>query len=276
MTTIDDYIETSNILRKIDENKRDFAIIHYSCESFYDKNNTSSKISSIAIRNVDDSETVLFTPYITAETLGIKSSDIVDIYELLELHMLSDYFSYVQQNEDKNWIHWNMRDRNYGFSAIEHRYKVLSQIFPDVKKSELYTIRQRDKIDLANLFVKRYGPNYVNKPKLTELYKLNKLEPKDILTGEEEAESFANDDFVKIGHSTAAKVKLIETYLTLAINKRLKVKTSKIELHGKSVQSLFFIFKSNRIGNFFIKFLSWIIPFLLGFLGEKLMDFLFF
>lgn len=118
MTKIDDYIETSKVIKNIDKNKRDYVIIHYSCESFYDKENVSSKISGIAIRHVDNSRTELFTPYIFAETLGYQPNEIVENYEEIEFHMLDSYFVYVKRNQDKTWIHWNMRDRNYGFSAI--------------------------------------------------------------------------------------------------------------------------------------------------------------
>lgn len=133
-------------------------------------------------------------------------------------------------------------------------------------------IRQKDTIDLANLFVKRYGPNYASKPKLTTLYKKNNLDPKDILTGKEEAEYFEKNQFVKIGHSIASKVKVIDNYLTLAINNQLKVETSAFEIYGKTLKSYYYIFTSKCPGKVIIKFLAWIIPFLLGFFMEKLMD----
>jgi len=31
----------------------------------------------------------------------------------------------MESNKDKKWIHWNMRDVNFGFEAIVNRYKIL-------------------------------------------------------------------------------------------------------------------------------------------------------
>jgi hypothetical protein len=42
--------------------------------------------------------------------------------------MLDGYFAFVEAHRDSTFIHWNMRDENYGFAALEHRYRVLGGV----------------------------------------------------------------------------------------------------------------------------------------------------
>jgi len=48
---------------------------------------------------------------------------IEDNYDDLEHKMLEAFFSHV--GSYKEYLHWNMRDINYGFAALEYRYRVL-------------------------------------------------------------------------------------------------------------------------------------------------------
>lgn len=101
-------------------------LIHYSCESFYDRTNgTSPRITSIAVRNLKDAQTSSFSIHKIAEQKGLSKSRIERDYDNLEKEMLRDFFNYVKVHAKCLWIHWNMRDINYGFQAIEHRYRVL-------------------------------------------------------------------------------------------------------------------------------------------------------
>jgi hypothetical protein len=38
--------------------------------------------------------------------------------------MLSAFYSYLKNQTTQNFLHWNMRDKNFGFQAIEHRYTI--------------------------------------------------------------------------------------------------------------------------------------------------------
>jgi len=55
--------------------------------------------------------------------------------------MLDAYFAFLRTNSERKFIHWNMRDQNYGFRAIEHRYRVLG--------GDPYIIQDDRKIDLS-------------------------------------------------------------------------------------------------------------------------------
>lgn len=183
MSKIDDYKTSSEILESIDNNKDQYLLIHYSCESFYDNENSySRKISSIAVRKLSDGQTDLFAVYRSAEILKIDPNDISSQYDEIERHMLGEFYNSVERNSNKNQIHWNIRDHNYGFKAIEHRFKVLEGhpvIIPD-----------DNKIDLSRLLIQKYGKNYIEHPRLEKLIDKNEISKQDFLTGAQEANAF--------------------------------------------------------------------------------------
>ncbi|SFH87670.1 hypothetical protein [Pisciglobus halotolerans] len=220
MVRYNDYQETSKQLKKIDHNKNNYLIIHYSCESFYDNNNGKSpRITSIAVRKLDDGQTDLFAIHKIAEIKKINFIDIDTAYNKLGKEMLKRFFIFVEKNSHKNWIHWNMRDSNYGFKAIEHRYEVLGgkpTIIPDEKK-----------IDLAKFFSQRFTKGYASHPRIESLIKMNNIKPKDFLSGKDEAQAFKEKNFVKLSMSTASKVDIFSNFLTLAIENKLVTKTPK-------------------------------------------------
>ncbi len=112
----------SDVTDKIDAT----LIVHYSCESFYDRPNGSSpRVTSIAVRNLGNAQTVSFSIHQIAEEEGIAFCEIEAHYDKLEKTMLTRFYKYAEPRCDKLWLHWNMRDINYGFQAIAHRFRVL-------------------------------------------------------------------------------------------------------------------------------------------------------
>ena len=128
-------------------------IIHYSCESFYDiKDGHTPRITSIAVYAYATAQTDSFSIHKVAEKSHIQISDIELHYDELEKKMLDEFFAYAKEHSNFFWIHWNMRDINYGFKAIEHRYSVLGGI--------PYNIPDEKKIDLARQLINCYGVGY--------------------------------------------------------------------------------------------------------------------
>ena len=100
-------------------------VVHYSCESFYDRTvSTSPRVTSIAIRNLDSAQTKSFSIHLVAEQQG-KLTSIEEHYDALELKMLQDFFDAARERQHCWWLHWNMRDANHGFEALENRLKAL-------------------------------------------------------------------------------------------------------------------------------------------------------
>ena len=114
------------IFSDIDKNPSKYLIIHYSCESFYDiKDGHTPRVTSIAVYDYATAQTDSFSIHKMAEKLHVDISDIKSHYDELEKSMLDEFFEYAKEHKTYFWIHWNMRDMNYGFKAIEHRYSVL-------------------------------------------------------------------------------------------------------------------------------------------------------
>jgi hypothetical protein len=100
-------------------------VIHYSCESFYDRTDGRlPRITSIAVRKLDCAQTISFSIHQIAERRRFPFDQIEQHYDDLEREMLADFFAHLGSHRGMKYLHWNMRDANYGFQAIEHRCQV--------------------------------------------------------------------------------------------------------------------------------------------------------
>jgi len=190
--------EISELSSKADQ----VLLIHYSCESFYDiKDGRTPRVTSIAVRNLKSAQTESFSIHKIAERNRVAISDIPKQYDHLEKEMLSDFFEYLKYRQTFHFVHWNMRDGNYGFSAIEHRFQVLGGM--------PYQIADDKKFDLARGLVSLFGRQYVGhgtSGRFHELLKTNKMTDKGALTGKEEADAFDAGEYIKLHQSTLRKV----------------------------------------------------------------------
>lgn len=205
------------------DNKRDmYLVIHYSCESFYDiKDGRTPRITSIAIRNFATGQTHSFSIHKSAEQSRVPVKEIPERYDALELQMLNEYFDFVKSRHGYSFIHWNMRDINYGFQAIEHRYKVLG--------GDPFVIDDARKFDLARALIAFYGVNYAPHGefgRLHSLMDLNRITAKDILNGKAEAAAFDDKAFIKLHQSTLRKVDVMANILERILDGSIKTQAS--------------------------------------------------
>ena len=157
--------------------------IHYSCESFYDRpEGRSPRITSIAVRKLDTGQTLSFSIHQIAEERHTPFAEIDEHYDQLEREMLDRFYAHLGGHQGMKYVHWNMRDINYGFAAIEHRYRVLG--------GDPVVIDDDKRFDLARLLIDVYGVGYADHPRLEQLLKINHIRPLDFLTGRQEAEAF--------------------------------------------------------------------------------------
>lgn len=177
-------------------------LIHYSCESFYDiKDGRTPRVTSIAVRNLKTAQTESFSINKIAERRNVAIADIPTKYDELEKEMLYEFFEFLKYRQTFHFVHWNMRDGNYGFSAIEHRFQVLG--------GDPYVVPDNKKFDLARALVALYGRQYVGHGeagRFHELIRLNHMTDKSALTGKEEADAFDSGDYIKLHQSTLRKV----------------------------------------------------------------------
>lgn len=241
-------------------------LIHYSCESFYSLPGQppvghSTRVTSIAIRNLKSAQTKTWSIQKSAELLNQLTSltslatsrqttynlaQISAILDPLERDMLDGYFQFLASHAESTFIHWNMRDDNYGFSALEHRYRVLGGA-PTI-------LQDNRKLDLARELVTLYGRQYAphtspkgRKGRLMSIIELNGIADKDALQGAEEADAFVNGDFIKLHQSTLRKVDVLANIFDRAHQKSLVTKAGFIDKYGVHPVALVELVKNSPI-----------------------------
>lgn len=208
-------------LKLLKENEQSLFIVHYSCQNLNDNNeNYSPRITSIAVLHVGSSTMHSFSIHLIAEIKGIAREDIHDHYDDLEGEMLDQFFGFVAENDNGYWLHWNMSNINYGFEALTHRYKVLTQ--KDAKR-----IPDSRKFNLSALILSVYGKNCVEHPRMANFMKLNDGEHRDNLSGKEEVDAFAAKEYVKLHKSTMSKVYWFQHMYFL-------LQQNKVRVHNKN------------------------------------------
>lgn len=230
------------VLKELFANPEKVSVIHYSCESFYDlPDGRSPRITSIAIRKLDNAQTESFSIHQIAEIrgTGLSGDEIEPHYNKYEKAMLDAYFGFLKINSERKFIHWNMRDQNYGFRAIEHRYRVLG--------GDPYIIQDDRKIDLSRLLIDLYGVNYVGHPRIENLAQKNKIEALDFMTGKQEADAFKNGRYVDLHRSTLRKVDVFCSFAQRAFDKSLKTNSSWKDAHGLSWKTAIYLAKKHWV-----------------------------
>ncbi|MCO4628661.1 hypothetical protein Si038_00748 [Streptococcus infantarius subsp. infantarius] len=254
MSRYTDYKYASNILKGIENKPEKYLIIHYSCESFYNLGGKSPRIASISVRQFNNAQTNNFSIHQYSEMLNIPITD--DTYRDIEKKLLTDFFTFVDKNLDKIWIHWNMRDSVFGFNAIEQRFRVLG--------GKPQAIDNDKKIDLGHLFKLLYGGDYIENPHIEKLLELNKFNPKQFLNGKQEAEAFDNSEYVKLSMSTSSKVNLFSTFVTHAINQTLKTRIPNWKIRGTNFAGLLATFQDMTSGKIIFWLVNTIIAGIIG------------
>lgn len=253
--------EAQKLLLEINANPSKYYVIHYSCESFYDiTDGRTPRITSIAIRNYDTAQTDSFSIHKVAEKKHIALPETDGKYDELEKQMLCEYFDYLEKHGNDFFLHWNMRDMNFGFKAIEHRYEVLSGTVP-------YRLSDNQKIDISRLFINKYGVAYIGHPRLENLLKKNHIEPNNFMGGAYEAQAFKNKEYIKLHQSTLSKADAFANLIDRAANNTLKTNAKWKEIYGFSVNGILEFLRANWWGQLIL----FVIATAIGILAGKLL-----
>ncbi|MBD2036651.1 hypothetical protein H6F76_16695 [Leptolyngbya sp. FACHB-321] len=213
-------------------------VIHYSCESFYERTDgRTPRITSIAVRNLASGQTESFSIHKIAEQKNVPFNQIDANYDELEKETLDEFFDFVRSHQQSSWVHWNMRDINYGFAAIEHRYSVLN--------GNPFSIFESKKFDLARALVAIYGREYIGHPRLEALVDKNSINKRDSLTGKEEAEAFSNRAYIKLHQSTLRKVDIIANVFSCACYQTLQTDATWFSQYGSTPRVAVELIKEN-------------------------------
>ncbi len=196
--------------------------IHYSCQNLSDNNESySPRITSIAVLHIGSDVMHSFSLHLVAEIMGISRDQIHEHYDEIEKRMLKDFFEFVSAHDNYYWLHWNMSNTNYGFEALVHRYRVLSQEIPS-------RIEDSRKFNLSSLILRRYGNDCVDHPRLTKLMEVNGGIHREIISGEDEVAAFEAKEYLKLHKSTMAKVYWFQKMFFKLKNNKVKTQRSNI------------------------------------------------
>jgi hypothetical protein len=144
--------------------------------------------------------------------------------------MLDAYFAHVSGHRGTKYLHWNMRDINYGFAAIEHRYRVLG--------GEPFLIPDDAKVDLSRLLVDLYGNAYIGHPRLPSLMAKNHITALEFLSGAAEAQAFDERNFVALHRSALRKADVLANIAYRSFDRTLRTNTTWWQLHGGRIRSV--------------------------------------
>lgn len=204
------------------QRKTQARIIHYSCESWFGVSDRPVAISCIAIVDLDSTNEISFslTDYSDADVLG------------KEKKLLEAFYANIRERNDAIYVHWNMHSADFGFDAIDKRYKFLTQ------KEAPYKIPLERRFDLDSLISFKFGGSFAANPKLTSLAVLNEFNRRFFLSGQEEAEKFKNKEYGDLRRSTTEKAQLICFLTKRFLNGSLKINSSKIVFADQSIDAI--------------------------------------
>lgn len=216
--------KTHEIIKKLYQKQEKIYFIHYSCQNLSDDNEGySPRITSIAVLHMQSDQMYSFSMHLIAEELNIPRDKIFDNYDEIEKLMLGRFFKFAMERDKKSiWIHWNMTNINFGFEALEHRYRVLTG-------NEPFHITEIDRYNLSKLIQKKHGKNYAKNPKMLNLMMLNGGRDRNFLCGEEEVRAYKAKEFIKLHNSTMCKVYFFKSTFEKLIHKKLHTDTNAIK-----------------------------------------------
>lgn len=253
---LDDRKKGKEIIEKLKKSNNKTLIIHYSCESFFNLEGRTPRITSICIKNRGNNLTKTFSIHLQAQFNKKELCCIThEENDFLEKQMLKEFFEFVKKHSTFNWVHWNMRNSSYGFEAIANRFRILG--------GNAKEIEDQFKFDLPENLGLIYTYDFEkHKPKgqLLNLAFRNKISDNDALIGKDEAKSFEDRDYLKLHMSTCRKVEIIDRILSLEEKNILKVNASPIKIYGLTPTGIFEIVRNN-----WILFLIWSL--LIGIIG---------
>ena len=258
------YKTAKNTIKAIFNKPESHLIIHYSCEGFYDKNDgRTPRITSIVVRYLHSAQTKSFSIHKIAERQqGINPIENIESrYDEFEKIMLSEYFEFVEKHLNFVWLHWNMCNENYGFYAIENRFRVLGGLPIFVPNDK--------KIDIARILSDRYGKYYIKNPKMINLIEKNRMSKLDLLTRAEEADAFETKKYIKLHKSTLRKVNSFSNILNASLDGTLITDSKWKDIYGISPQGIFEVCKDSWLFYLISNFVMLLLGVLLGYFSSN-------
>ncbi|WP_099044409.1 hypothetical protein [Leuconostoc citreum] len=241
-------------IQDIEHRPENFVLIHCATSSIFGE--SYPNISCISLMNIKDKERTQFS---------LAKYPLIDSIEKKELKLLTDFFEYVESVKKYcTFIHWNMNSQYYGFAAIEMRYNLLSR-----KPNNIF--REIKKMDLDDILGNIYSNEYVDNPKMYNLYTLNNFHINNFSDGETDAKNYEQRNWYNIEKSSRAKVEFIYQVLELTAQNKLKVQNKYLNDRIIFTDKILYFVKETILGRFIFWFLVTIFGALIGSIFDHLL-----
>lgn len=132
-----------------------------------------------------------------------------------EIDLLDRFYTHLDTLRESRVLHWNMNRPEFGFAALETRYRYLTENAPSA------TLPRR-LYDVDTLIASRYGNDYAPHGKLESTARLNALDLRSFMSGRDEASQYEKADWSALSRSTASKAKIIGELLRVLVAGTLK------------------------------------------------------
>lgn len=237
-TTAEDQREARAALARAMSARDCSYVIHYADEGF---GVPAPRVTSIAARNLGTGQTTSFGLIEEAQQGGIDLATATRAaIDQVEKRMLDRFFAFVGQRQGYYWLHWNMRDSVFGFSALETRHKFLG--------GKPIAIPDTHKLDISVLMFRLFGDQYAAGPsRLKNLAIKNGITITGFMEGQEQAAALAGGDYKSVHRSTLRKVDVLFTVADKARAGRLKTSAPMLDLLGVSFRGAISVAKDHPL-----------------------------
>jgi hypothetical protein len=240
---LEERAEGIETLNKIYSAKDKSLIIHYSCESFVTNHGKTPRVTSICVRFLESAQTISFSIHLQAQFEKMDFNNLSDPdYDKLEKKVLNDFYEFAENHKKYNWIHWNMRNSNFGFEAISNRYKILD--------GKPFIIDEDRRYDFPRILSKIYTHKYEEDfpdGRLLNLANRNSIDTRDALKGKDEALAFDNKQYLELHKSTLRKLDIIDYIIDRTYKNELIVVSKRKDIYGYTIPGIIEIVKNNWI-----------------------------
>ena len=240
---LEERAEGIETLNKIYSAKDKSLIIHYSCESFVTNHGKTPRVTSICVRFLESAQTISFSIHLQAQFEKMDFDNLSDSdYDKLEKKVLNDFYEFAVNHKKYNWIHWNMRNSNFGFEAISNRYKILD--------GKPFIIDEDRRYDFPRILSKIYTHKYEEDfpdGRLLNLANRNSIDTRDALKGKDEALAFDNKQYLELHKSTLRKLDIIDYIIDRTYKNELIVVSKRKDIYGYTIPGIIEIVKNNWI-----------------------------
>ena len=206
---IKEHNDACKVFETYEEKKIDYIFVHYARQNCFEESyEKGPRVITITVMNAESEQTLTFSIKKCSEKYGCDFFDLEEKEkDKIEYDMLENFFKYVVANKNKTWLHWNMKNNNFGFYAINDRFRELGGVPYDFDENKL--------VNISDLLKRKYGTNFATDcvwngktmGKMYDIFMLNNISDSSILNGEQEIKEYILKNILAVEQSVIGKLK---------------------------------------------------------------------